>query len=384
MANPHAQVVSHNKLPSAQSRRGFLRAVSAVALTAAVWRPHALADQRPAVPDALDQALRKLLTADQLQVLTYASFAPSGHNTQPWTVQVVDAGHWRIGSDPRRWLPAVDPANRETTLSIGAFMENLIIAAEHFGYAVAYQVSGNASDAYLVDLQLRKSSPTDYPIARMRARRTVRAGYSNDLIKREDLDAVTDKSSNFDYYSRESRVARYLCDATIEANRKQAYRDPAQEELANWIRWSKQEQQRFRNGLTPAGMEIEGFAGWYVKHFYDRASVLKKSFREKGIEQVTERVQQGGGWLVLSGDSSVGGLIETGRKFQRMWLKLRERSIAIHPMTQVLEEAASTDDVARELGVTGTPQFLLRIGYVKRHPDPVSPRMPVAWFTARA
>jgi hypothetical protein len=102
------------------------------------------------------------------------------------------------------------------------------------------------------------------------------------------------------------------------------------------------------------------------------------------VKQVVERVAQGGGWLVQTGEASVSSLIETGRKFQRMWLKLRERGIAIHPMTQVLEETPRTEDVAKELGVDGTPQFILRIGYVKTYPDPVSPRMPVAWFTSAA
>lgn len=347
--------------------------------------PAAAANSRP-LPDAVDRAkLPNLVSADEFKILSYASFAPSGHNTQPWTVHVVDAGHWQIGSDKQRWLPAVDPANRETTLSIGAFLENVIIAAEHFGYAVEYQVIGGAAtDAHLIDVRLRKASAADYPMARLQTRRTVRSGYANQLLKREDLDAITDKSSEFIYFARSTTAGRYLADATVEANRKQTYRDPAQEELANWIRWSKQEQERFRNGLTPAGMEITGAAGWYVKHFYGRESVLTKNFREKGIQQVVERVQQGGGWLVLTGDSSVGGLIETGRRFQRMWLKLRERVIAIHPMTQILEEAPRIEDVARELGVSGTPQFLLRIGYVKRYPDPVSPRMPVSWFTSRA
>jgi hypothetical protein len=131
-------------------------------------------------------------------------------------------------------------------------------------------------------------------------------------------------------------------------------------------------------------MEITGFAGWYVRNFYKRDLVLKKSFRETGIKQVVERVAQGGGWLVMSGETSVAGLIETGRKFQRMWLKLRERGVAIHPMTQILEETANTDSVAKELGVGGTPQFVLRIGYVKTYPDPVSPRMPVPWFVRAA
>lgn len=86
-------------------------------------------------------------------------------------------------------------------------------------------------------------------------------------------------------------------------------------------------------------MEIEGLIGWYVSHFYDRAAVLSKSFRETTIKQVMARVGQGGGWLVVSSPgTAISSLIEAGRKVERMWLRLREKKIAIHPMTQMLRK----------------------------------------------
>lgn len=367
-------------------RRGLVLVCSAATLTLCLPTQGFAAPEIRSPLTASEQAkLQNLLTPDEISILSHASLAPSGHNTQPWTVQVLERGHWLIGTDKQRWLPAVDPANRETTLSIGAFLENLTVAAERLGYATEYQIVSNATtDPRLVDVRLRQAGVLEYPIEQLEKRRTVRRDYINGLIKDEDLRAVTDGSANFIYFARETKPARYLAEATIEANKKQAYRDPAQEELADWIRWSKKDQERFRNGLTPAGMEITGIAGWYVRSFYNRESVLKKGFRETSIKQVVERVAQGGGWLVITGDSSVGSLIETGRKFQRMWLKLRERGIAIHPMTQILEETADTESVVKELGIGGTPQFVLRIGYVKTYPEPVSPRMPVSWFTRAA
>jgi hypothetical protein len=51
-------------------------------------------------------------------LLYYASLAPSGHNSQPWYVKVLDQNRWIIGADPLRRLPAVDPHNREVLLSL--------------------------------------------------------------------------------------------------------------------------------------------------------------------------------------------------------------------------------------------------------------------------
>jgi hypothetical protein len=80
-----------------------------------------------------------------MDILYLASLAPSGHNTQPWTVRIVGPQHWIIGSDRERWLPAVDPHNREMLLSLGAFLENLIIAAKAHGYAVDLNVIAKSS-----------------------------------------------------------------------------------------------------------------------------------------------------------------------------------------------------------------------------------------------
>jgi hypothetical protein len=161
----------------------------------------------------------------------------------------------------------------------------------------------------------------------------------------------------------------------------QAFRDPAQEELANWIRWSNKEGKKFRDGLTPGSMEIEGIPGWYVRNFYNRESVLKKSFREQWVDVVSKQVKTCGGWLVVaSANSKIPTLIDYGRVFENMLLKIREKMIAIQPMTQMLEEESWKNKVARELGITGEVQWILRIGYLKSYPDPMSLRRPVSWF----
>jgi len=84
----------------------------------------------------------------------------------------------------------------------------------------------------------------------------------------------------------------------------------------------------------------------------------------------------------MTGPDSVAGLIETGRRFQRMWLLLRgTRSRFIR-----CRRCSKSHLIPRRshgLGIDGIPQFVLRIGYVTKYPDPVSPRMPVTWFTQK-
>jgi len=334
---------------------------------------------------------------DDLEILYLASLAPSGHNTQPWTVKVVEPKHWVIGSEKKRWLPAVDPENRELLLGIGAFVENLVVAAGTFGYSVEIQILAKSPmDTEIADLRLIKGKVEPFPLEKIKTRRTVRNGFLGEEIKTEDLKYITKHDTrpcaaigkagpgfprHSFYFPPSSPQGKYLQEGTIEANRKQAFRDPAQEELSNWIRWSNKEAREHRNGLTPESMEIKGIAGIYVRNFYDRQSVLKKSFREQTVDIAAKQAKAGGGWLVVtSQDSSIPTLIEYGRVYESMLLKTREKGIAIHPMTQMLEEEPWKKEVPKGLGLEGEVQWILRIGYLKSYPDPVSLRIPVSWF----
>ena len=73
-------------------------------------------------------------------------------------------------------------------------------------------------------------------------------------------------------------------------------------------------------------------------------------------------------------------LLETGRRFERTALLARERNIALHPMTQVLEEEKGRREIAANHGTDVVPQFVLRAGYLDPFPKPVSLRRPVASF----
>jgi hypothetical protein len=334
----------------------------------------------------------KGLDKDGMDILSLASLAPSGHNTQPWTVKIIEPNHWMIGSDRKRWLPAVDPENREMLLGIGAFLESMTLAAGTFGYGVDIRIiTKNRTDTDIADIRLKKGKTQEFPLEKIKKRRTVRSNFLDQEIKGDDLKYITKHdtrpclvqvpSPHSFYFPNNSAQGKYLQEGTIEANRTQASRDPAQEELANWIRWSNKDAKQYRNGLTPESMEIKGIAGLFVRSFYDRQSVLKKSFRDQTVDVVAKQVKTCGGWLVVtSSDASIPALIEHGRVFQNMLLKIRDRMIAIHPMTQMLEEKPWRDQVAKGLGLTGEVQWILRVGYLKSYPDPVSLRMPVSWF----
>ena len=116
-------------------------------------------------------------------------------------------------------------------------------------------------------------------------------------------------------------------------------------------------------GLTPATMGAGALARFYMAHVMDHRSVMKKGFRDAGIDGAAAQVRQGAGWLVVtSRDESALALIETGRRFERMALQLRERKFAAQPMSQTLEEEIpGAGSSRRSSGSQGFPQLVLRV-----------------------
>jgi nitroreductase len=321
------------------------------------------------------------LSKDEYEILQLASLAPSGHNTQPWFIKYLEPYHWVVCNDKTKWLPAVDPTQRETILSIGAFIQTLEYAANSLGYVCEFSLLAlTAQDVDVMDVKLKKQPGTSsFDKEKIKLRRTVRSGYQNEMLKPDDVSFLLKEENEYMVYlPNNSKQHLWLNEQTIEANRIQTWREDAQKELAHWMRFSSKDAKKHQDGLTTASMEVDGIAGWILRNFYDAENVLSQKFREQGLDKVKEQVSSSAGWIIIkSNDSSVENLLEAGHRMQRLFLKVRERGIAIHPMTQIMEEKPFNEQVNAALGITDTVQFVLRTGYVANYPQPVSLRRPV-------
>jgi len=318
-----------------------------------------------------------------IAILNYASLAPSGHNSQPWLVKIVQPNKWIIGADPERRLTAVDPNNREVMLSLGAFAENLSLAAGTFGLRAEMQIIAKTSfDQEIIEVTLKESKSEDYPLERITQRMTAKHGYLSNEITKEDVTMLSGHmKGRLFYFPRGTEHAQCIEEGVVENFRNQSNRDDAQQELVKWVRLSNQDAKQHRDGLTTEGMEIRGFSGWFVRNFSRPEDFMTPNFRQQGIHLTEKSAQQGGGWFIITSEGNkVEDWIDTGRKFEHLALMARERNIGIHPMTQYLEEKEGQKQIADTHDANIIPQFVLRVGYLSKYPDPVSLRRPVGWF----
>lgn len=360
------------------TRREFVTTSAAAALAVPVLGCRGV----PAVPRASPAAVPGL--DDTLaRLLGLAALAPSSHNVQPWALQVTGPRALSIAIAPERRLPEVDPEGRELVLSIGCFLENLAQGAAVEGLeAEVSPRPGGPGDGALADVRLVPAPARPGGPERIRRRRTLRSGHLARPLAGGDVALLLEAAGpGAAFFPHGTREALAVAEATVAAMRQQTWRDPAQRELARWIRFREEEAALRADGLTVASMEAGGLAGFVMRNFFDAESVMGRSFREKGIDLCARQASEGAGFLALSStDGSARALLDAGRRLERMALLLRERSIAAHPMSQALEEAPWRDDLAATLGIPHPIQFLVRVGYVDRYPEPVSPRRALGRF----
>lgn len=316
-------------------------------------------------------------------ILSLASLAPSGHNTQPWVVSVRPDQSWIVGWDRTRALTAVDPGNRELMLSLGAFCEAARTAAPAYGLrAEIHALARSNFDEETAVITFAPADRDDSRIGALTHRRTVRKGLLSHMLAPAGKNALASSvRCRFHFVDRGTGEARLIEKAVLESNIRQADRKDAVEELSRWIRWKDADVRMFGNGLTPEGMEITGFAGFFVRHFFSAEDVKKESFRDATISSVKDALAAYGGWILLeTDDSSPSTRLETGGDFLRLSLAAYDHRIALHPMTQPLEEKGFADELKQKLGIRGQIQFILRAGHVEKYPDPVTVRMKPSYF----
>ena len=296
-------------------------------------------------------------------MLKYAVLAPSGHNTQPWLFRLSNEDSLDLIADRTRALPAVDPYDRELTISCGAALDHLEIAASHYGRALRIEISPNPAEPDVlarVNLVNEASGNLDGLFEAIPKRRTTRAKYDNRTLPNElaeqcmaiaeefgvALDLVTDND-------RRSRIA----DLVAEADRIQ-FADPSfRRELASWV--------HSRRSASQDGMSGEGFgmpdvlspAGALVIRTFDLGKGVAAGDRDKIVEGSPTLA------TFSSTDDTLYSWIQVGRALSRVLLTLAEHGVTASYLNPPVELAELRPRLQTIVRASRVPQLLMRFGY---------------------
>jgi len=317
--------------------------------------------------------------------LSHAILAPNPHNLQSWLVDLREHGIVTLYPDPSRRLPETDPFDRQLTIGLGCFLEQMTIAAANQGYAVETELFPAGEDA---------AGLGERPVARSR--------FIADSAAPDPLfTAIAQRRSNKQAYAMNRPVPasaladlapgtagiRYAgsVDATdVEALRELAwqawmteYTTPAAHlESVNLMRMGKAEINASPDGISIGGALLEALMLGGVLTREAMATPGTMGY-QAGIDRYEPMIAATPAFVWLA--SPANGRtdqIAAGRAWLRLNLATTLAGLALHPVSQCLQEypamAAHHARAHTLLARSGeTVQMLGRLGYAG-----VAPRTP--------
>lgn len=302
-------------------------------------------------------------------MVEYAVRAPSGHNTQPWQFENTEDGIV-IHPDFSRSLPVVDKDNHALYIGLGCALENLLIAATQKGYQYTIQYPDTPTRCINVKLTKDKKNNVqpDKLFDYITKRQVTKSKYNNQKVTTEDLQKliscfsingvsllILDGKENFE------KIIPFI----IEANNLQFNNKDFVDELVSWIRFSKREAEKIKDGIWSATMGMPGL-GRFIGSMIMKNLVTAKS-EAKRLTDLLENTQ---GLAVFMADKNDAVTwVKTGQAFQRFGLSATMLGINHAHLNMPCEELEVRIKIAKELNVeTKHPLLLIRYGYADKMP----------------
>jgi len=334
------------------------------------------------------------------RVLPFAILAPSPHNTQPWKVAFLGKERIVLSIDRERLIPGCDPLGRQAFISIGAFLENLDLAAKSFGYRADIDLfPGGWPDMRTVpdtpiahvDLGEDAGIRPDPLFMQIPLRHTNRRPFRRQEVP---LHLVGEIAESYESplvpfgFSPDRELIKTVAGLAGDAMKVELADIARREETLRNFRFTDAEACRSPDGFGLAQSGYGTIARFFIGQFLlsrKKATTSPSLFARLAEKSV--RVHAGGaggiGWLSTKGDHRV-EQVRAGRAFQRVHLKATSLGLALHPITQLLadfpEMAGLGSTLYEYLGIpdTHTVQMLFLLGYAR--PVPPTPRMDPAAF----
>ncbi|OPX66958.1 MAG: hypothetical protein A4E36_01783 [Methanoregulaceae archaeon PtaB.Bin009] len=317
----------------------------------------------------------------------YAILAPSPHNTQPWRVAFQGDERIILSIDHSRLIPGCDPLGRQAFISVGAFLENLDLAAKNSGlradidlFPAGWPDSRLVQDTPVarVDLVEDPHIEPDPLFLQIPLRHTSRRRFEK---RKVPLDAAGEITAAYDFslvplgFSHDDDLIHAIADVAADAMEIELADPERFRETLQYFRFTDAEAHTAQDGFGHAQSGYGPVMRFFIGRFIlprSKAASSPESFSRMAKRSTREQAASAGGigWLSTKGDHRV-DQVRTGRAFQRVHLKACALGLALHPMSQLLADypgMAGLRSVLRDLlGVPDTQavQMLFRMGYAR-------------------
>lgn len=300
-------------------------------------------------------------------LIQHAVLAPSSHNTQPWRFRASDSAIDLL-ADRTRALPVNDPHDRELTISCGAALMNLRIAAARYELAVDVRLLPDREQPdWLARVAWAGRTEVGLPEAELfeciARRRTYRKRFAPQAVDTDELDVLIDAASAEGARLRPllTEASRQRAAALVDEGDAAQWANPSwRRELAVWLR-----PRRPGDGLTVPGLTVPAVQ-WIVRTF-DMGRIVGTRDREFAEASPLLAV------LETAGDAPRHWLL-AGQALERVLLVACRLGLGAAYLNQPIQVSSLRPRLQTLAGNGGFPQILLRLGYPLGDVPPASRR----------
>jgi hypothetical protein len=310
-------------------------------------------------------------------ILSYARYAPSPHNTQPWKVKLLDEHNAELYYAPGRLLPYTDPRSAFQVMALSLFTEYMDIAASGKGMRVLSEYV--TKETPLQDkpgtpqlfsrLRLVKNTePALFDAELILKRRTSRINYISAPPATGTMEKLSEHCREFGhkFYSSSEQG---LIEEILVANCSTLFDDLEDEggrnEIRKWVRTSREEAQREKDGLWSYCL---GFPSKLMRSFFDKHEKYNHGIRRKLISKKYLASVKGTSTVawIQGSFSTFDDYINTGKLLGRLWLEITKDNLYLHPFGSLITNAGAQQ---KFLDLTGTRDndhalwFVFRMGH---------------------
>ena len=299
--------------------------------------------------------------------------APSMHNTQPWHWRLTEEG-LELHADRARQLRQADPQGRNLTISCGAALHHLQVAASALGWAAeVHRVPDGPASSVLARVVLRPGTPSETADSDLRAiddRCTDRRRFTSWPVPDERLQHLANTAAEHGVHAIPLLAATERFRAELLVSRaveRQAADERFMAEQQQWVD---------RNGT-------EGIPSTVLPQQLTSAAGARPTRFSPGLlVEPEERLIEGADGLVIlcSGSDDVETWLRAGEALSALWLSATAQGLSVVPLTQVVEVDETREALQRDvLGGLANPLMLVRIGWqpISRSQLPRTSRRPV-------
>jgi hypothetical protein len=314
------------------------------------------------------------LAADalRLELVRYATLAPSSHNTQCWKFKLEEPAITILPDFTRR-CPAVDPDDHHLFVSLGCAAENMVVAAAALGLRAepSFNPAGEG-----VSITLEPAPAVSSPLfTAMADRQCTRGEYDGKPLNNDELfqleKAGTSARVRVLLLTDRPKLEQVL-DYVVQGNTAQMNDKAFVDELKAWIRFSGHDAVRLGDGLYAGSSGNPVLPAWIGEALFGLFFTPKAE-----NDKYAKHLRSSAGVAVFVGQGAdKTHWIEVGRAYERFALQATAMGVRCAFLNQPVEVPTLRPQFASLLGLGAQrPDLVVRFG---RGPKlPPSLRRPV-------